>query len=63
MTRFVRLAVAGYMVVLTLGLLAGHWYFEGPALFGAESHGVHLGDLVIVVATAIASIAVLKPSS
>lgn len=60
MTRIVRLAVAMYMVVLTLGLLAGHWYFEGPALIGADSHGVHLGDLVIVVATAIACVALVR---
>ena len=61
MTRIVRLAVAAYLVVLTLGLLAGHWYFEGPALIGVESHGVHVGDVVLVMATAIASVAVLKP--
>lgn len=62
MTRFARIAIAAYMVVLTLGLMAGQWALQGPVLFGGQSHGVHAGDVVVVAATAIASVALFKPS-
>jgi hypothetical protein len=59
MRRFVRLAVIAYMVFLTLGLLAGQWYLEGPRLLGAGGHGVHAGDVVVVLATTVAAVALL----
>lgn len=51
------------MVVLTLALLAGQWYMQGPLLFGEGGHGVHAGDVVVLAATIVASIAVGKPKS
>ena len=45
---------------LSLALVVGHWPFEGPSLFGAGTHGIHAGDLAVVVATTIASMVVLR---
>lgn len=61
MTTLTRLAVVAYMLVLTVGLLAGQWPMQGPRLVGSNGHGVHAGDVVVLLATASASIAVLKP--
>lgn len=61
MTILTRLGVVAYMLALTLGLLAGQWPLQGPQLLGARSHGVHLGDLVVLAATAVACFAVLRP--
>ncbi len=62
MTILARIAVVAYMLALTLGLLAGQWPLQGPQLFGARGHGVHVGDVVVLAATAVASTAVLKPA-
>lgn len=62
MTRLARVAIAAYMMVLTLGLMAGQWFLQGPVLFGVRGHGAHAGDVVVVAATAIAAVALLKPS-
>lgn len=63
MTILARVALVGYMLVLTIGLLAGQWPLEGPRLFGSNGHGVHAGDLMILAATTAGSIVVLKPRS
>lgn len=54
MTPFARSAIAAYLVVLTLGLLAGQWYLQGPLLFGGSRHGLHVGDVVVLVGTTVA---------
>lgn len=60
MTPFARIAIAAYLVVLTMGLLAGQWYLQGPLLFGGSRHGVHVGDLVVLVATTVAAGSVMR---
>lgn len=54
MTTPVRITIAAYVAVLTLGLLAGHWPLEGLPLFGVGGHGLHVGDVVVLAASAIA---------
>ena len=53
MTARGRFAIAAYLLVLTVGLLAGHWPLQGPLLFGTGGHGVHAGDLVVLGASAV----------
>lgn len=60
MTTPARLSVVVYMLCLTVGLLAGDWPLEGPPLFATGTHGVHVGDLVVLAATAVASLIVLR---
>ena len=56
----VRLAAAGYLLVLTLGLLAGSWPLQGPLLFQViRGHGLHIGDLLVLVLSASLAIALL----
>ena len=60
MTIAVRLVIAGYIMALTLGLLAGQWPLQGPlVLIVTDSHGLHAGDVVTLTASLAASIAVL----
>ena len=59
MTIPVRIALAAYLLALTIGLLAGQWPLQGPLLVGAGRHGVHAGDVVVLAASTIASILVL----
>jgi hypothetical protein len=61
MSTFVRLALAGYLVFLTLGVIAGQWVLQGPVLLGGGTHGVHVGDLIVTVATAGAVMVLLRP--
>ena len=61
MSILVRLALAGYMVFLTLGVIAGQWVLQGPLLVGGDSHGVHIGDVVVTVATATVVMVLLRP--
>lgn len=60
MSTLLRVAVVAYILGLSLALVVGHWPFEGPSLFGAGTHGIHTGDLAVVVATTIASMVVLR---
>lgn len=62
MTTFTRIAVAAYLIVLTVGLMAGQWFLQGPVLLGAGGHGLHAGDVVVSVATMVAAIALVNPT-
>jgi hypothetical protein len=61
MSKVLRAAVAAYLVFLTVGVIAGQWVLQGPVLIGATAnHGVHVGDLIVTVLTAIAMYALLR---
>ena len=53
--RIPALVIAGVLSVFAVLLLAGHYAYEGPVLLRlTESHGVHLGDVVVVLGWAAA---------
>jgi len=60
MSTLIRVAVVVYILGLSLALVVGNWPFEGPRLLGADGHGVHAGDLAVVVATLVACVVVLR---
>jgi|GEM_PF-3677354 len=60
MRTALRFAVAGYIVMLTLALLAGRWPLQGPVILSIiRGHGVHVGDALVLLVSASVSIAVL----
>lgn len=60
MSSLIRAAVVVYILGLSLALVVGHWPLEGPSLLGAGTHGIHAGDLAVVVATLVACGVVLR---
>jgi hypothetical protein len=60
MSTVVRLALAAYVVFLTLGVIAGQWALQGPVILSEGRHGIHVGDLVVTVATATAVVVLLR---
>lgn len=60
MSTLLRVAVTVYIVGLSLALVVGQWPLEGPVLLGAGGHGVHAGDVAVVVATTVACVVVLR---
>ena len=62
MSTLIRAAVVFYILCLSLALVVGNWPLEGPILLGVQGHGIHAGDLGVVVATAVACTVVLHRS-
>lgn len=54
MSTLLRAAIIVYVLGLSLALVVGNWPLEGPRLIGAGGHGIHAGDLGVVIATAVA---------
>jgi xanthine/uracil permease len=52
MSTLLRVGIIVYVIGLSLALVVGNWPLEGPRLVGASGHGIHVGDLGVVVATA-----------
>ena len=62
MSPATRVAIAAWLIILTLGVVAGQWPLQGPQVLAlTERHGVHLGDVVAFVVTAVACVALLRP--
>lgn len=56
-----RLSIVAYIGVLTLGMLAGSWPLQGPLLLTlGGSHGVHLGDVAVLLLSSAAAVALLR---
>lgn len=62
MSRTTRVVVAGYIMAVTLALLAGRWPLQGPVLLAISAgHGLHLGDALVLLVSAWMSLEVLRP--
>ena len=60
MPGVLRVAIATYLLVLTLALLVGSWPLQGPVLIGfADDHGLHVGDLAVLLASSVAAVSLL----
>ena len=62
-TTVVRAVAVAYMLSMALVLLVAQWPMRGPQLVGPGGHGAHVGDLLVLAATATAAVAVLKSES
>lgn len=60
MSTLFRVGIIVYVIGLSLALVVGNWPLEGPRLVGAGGHGVHAGDLGVVIATTIACLFVSR---
>jgi hypothetical protein len=60
MTPARRYLLVAYVAGLTLALIAGEWFLEGPRLLRLrDGHGIHAGDLVVVVASTVVGLTLL----
>ena len=58
--RLTALVIAGVLSAFTVLLLTGHYVSEGPVLLRlGEGHGVHAGDLFVVLGWAVALLSVV----
>lgn len=62
-TTVARIVTAAYMLSTAIALLIAQWPMRGPRLLGPGGHAAHAGDVLVLAATAIAAVAVLKPKS
>lgn len=61
MSTVARISIVAYLVALTLGMLAGRWPLQGPLLLTlGGSHGVHMGDVVVLLLSSAAVAALLR---
>jgi hypothetical protein len=59
----VRAVTVAYLSSMAVLLLVAQWPMRGPRLLGPAGYAAHAGDLLVLAATAIAAVAVLKPKS
>lgn len=62
-TTVARVVAVAYMLTIALVLLVAQWPMRGPQLLGPGGHGPHVGDLLVLAATATAAVAVLRAES
>jgi hypothetical protein len=62
-TTTARAGMVACVVSMAVVLLVAQWPMRGPRLLGPGGHAAHAGDLLVMAATAITAVAVLRPRS